>query len=35
MHATKLITPGVMLMLFLGLIAFVVIYRVIFRKNDH
>ncbi len=33
MHATKLITPGVLVALTLGFIAFIIIFRLIFRKN--
>jgi len=33
MHAVKLVTPGVLLMLCIGLAAFIVIYRLIFRKK--
>ena len=33
MHATKLITPGVLWALGIGLILFLVIFRLIFRKK--
>jgi hypothetical protein len=32
MHGVELVTPGVLLMLCVGLIAFMIIYRLIFRK---
>lgn len=34
MHATKLITPGVLVALCIGLAAFIIIFRLIFRKKD-
>jgi hypothetical protein len=33
MHAIKLITPGMMITMFFGIIAFMVIYRLMFRKK--
>lgn len=33
MHATKLITPGIWLMLIVGMIAFMLIFRFIFKKK--
>lgn len=33
MHATKLITPGILITLCLGLVAFIIIYRVIFKRK--
>jgi hypothetical protein len=32
MHGAELVTPGVLLMLCIGLAAFIVIFRFIFRK---
>jgi hypothetical protein len=34
MHATKLVTPGVLVALCVGLLAFIVIFRLIFRKKQ-
>jgi hypothetical protein len=34
MHATKLMTPGVWVALCVGFAAFMVIFRLIFRKKD-
>lgn len=34
MHATKLITPEVLLMLCLGGIAFILIFKAIFKKKN-
>jgi hypothetical protein len=33
MHATKLVTPEMMLIMAVGLLAFIIIYRMIFRKK--
>jgi hypothetical protein len=33
MHAVKLVTPGVLLMLCIGLFAFILVFRFIFRTN--
>ena len=33
MHAVELVTPGVLLMLCLGLVAFMVVYRLIFKNK--
>ncbi len=33
MHAVKLITPGVLLALCVGLVLFIVIYRIIFKEK--
>ena len=33
MHAVKLITPGMIITMIVGVIAFMVIYRLIFRKK--
>jgi hypothetical protein len=33
MHATKLITPGILMAMCIGLVAFIVIFRLIFRKK--
>ncbi len=32
MHATSLITPGVMVAMAIGFVIFIVVYRLIFRK---
>jgi hypothetical protein len=33
MHAIKLITPGMIITMIVGVIAFMVIYRLMFRKK--
>ncbi len=33
MHALNLITPGIILMMIIGLVAFIVVYRFIFKKK--
>jgi hypothetical protein len=33
MRGVELVTPGVLITLIIGLIAFMVIYRIIFKKN--
>jgi len=33
MHGTELVTPGVLITLIIGLIAFMIIYRIIFKKT--
>jgi len=33
MHATNLITPGVLAAMCIGLLAFIIIFRLIFRKK--
>lgn len=33
MHAIKLVTPGVLLMLCIGLLAFILVFRAIFNKK--
>lgn len=33
MHAVKLITPGVVVALCIGLVLFIVVYRIIFKER--
>jgi len=33
MHATRLLTPGMMLAMAFGILLFLIVYRVIFRKK--
>lgn len=33
MHGTELVTPGVIIIMIIGLIAFVVVYRTIFKNK--
>jgi hypothetical protein len=33
MHGVELVTPGVLLMLIIGLVAFMVVYRTIFKRK--
>jgi hypothetical protein len=33
MHAVRLITPGMFITMIIGVIAFVIIYRMLFRKK--
>jgi hypothetical protein len=34
MHGAELVTPGVLMMLIIGLIAFMIVYKVIFKKKS-
>lgn len=33
MHATRLVTPGMMLVMAAGILIFLIVYRLIFRKK--